>query len=76
VVEVTTTILTAIATIVVLLLGGGGFGLVLVNIAGIFVILVLSAWTVHRVAPEIPSCWCSSCSLTGRLWICPLCYRS
>lgn len=56
-VEVTATLFTAAATVAGLLLGGGVIGVVFANVCGILVMLALSAYLIHRIAPELRLSW-------------------
>jgi O-antigen/teichoic acid export membrane protein len=56
-IDVVTTLLTAVGTVAMLLLGGGVLGLVVVNIAGILATLVLGALLIRRIAPELTPHW-------------------
>lgn len=52
-VDIAAALFTALATVTVLLLGGGLLELAAANISGIFVMLGLGTWSVHRIAPEL-----------------------
>jgi O-antigen/teichoic acid export membrane protein len=52
-VEISASLFTTAATIGLLLLNGGVRGVVIANLAGLFVMLLLSAWFVRRIAPEL-----------------------
>jgi O-antigen/teichoic acid export membrane protein len=56
-IESLVTLFTAAATVTFLLLGAGVVGLVLANLAGLFLMLALSTWFVHRTAPDLRLSW-------------------
>jgi O-antigen/teichoic acid export membrane protein len=56
-VEITATLVTTAATIAGLLSRGGVHSVVLANLLGVFVMALLGAWFVRRIAPEISFGW-------------------
>jgi O-antigen/teichoic acid export membrane protein len=53
IIDVIVALFTALVSVCVLLLGGGVLELAAVNIGGILLVLALSIWFVHRLAPEL-----------------------
>jgi O-antigen/teichoic acid export membrane protein len=56
-IDISTTLITSVATVVVLLTGGGVLGLALISIGGLFLSLVAGIWVLRRVAPEVEIQW-------------------